>query len=161
MKSGLDFLQNILSGPQQKQDYQDFIRRYDQGHPSEGYSDQETVNRYREVASHLPAEQYQQSAEEAFARMTPEERAEFGRWLQSRAQQQNVPFPDVNRDGRDDRLQDPRELAKVTTQMHEQEPDMLTKVLTGQTGTALDNPLARAALAGVAAMAAKRILTGR
>jgi hypothetical protein len=161
MQSGLDILKNMLGNPQQKQDYQDFIRRYDQGHPSEGYSDQEALQRYRDVTNQLPADQYQQSAEEAFSRLSPQERSEFGNWLRSRAQQQNVPFPDVDRNGQDDRLQDPRELARATTQMREQDPDMLTKVLTGKTGTALDNPLARAALAGVAAMAAKRILTGR
>ena len=45
--------------------------------------------------------------------------------------------------------------------MHQQEPDLLSKLLGGQSGTVLDNPLAKAALAGVAAMAARRMLTGR
>jgi hypothetical protein len=159
MQSGLGFLQNLLGG-QQRQQYQDFVNRYDQGHPSEGYSDQETVSRYQQVATQLPPDAYQQSSEEAFARLSPEERMEFARWLQSRAQQQNVSVPGMT-GGDLSRYQDPRALAQVTTQMHQQEPDMLTRVLTGQTGTALDNPLARAALAGVAAMAARRVLTGR
>ena len=161
MKSGLDFLQGMLGAPQQRQDYQDFVQRYEQGHPSEGYSDQETVNRYQQVTNQLPPDAYQQSAQEAFARLSPEERAEFARWLQTRAQQQNVNLPAMGSGADYSRFQDPGALAQVTTQMHQQEPDMLTRVLTGQTGTALDNPLARAALAGVAAMAAKRVLTGR
>jgi hypothetical protein len=160
MKSGLDFLQDLLGGPQQRQDYQDFVNRYQQGHPAEGYSDQETVNRYQQITRQLPPDAYQQSAQEAFARLSPEERMEFARWLQTRAHQQNVNVPALG--GSDvGRFQDPGALAQVTTQMHEQEPDLLTKVLTGKTGTALDNPLARAALAGVAAMAARRVLTGR
>jgi hypothetical protein len=161
MKSGLDFLQNLLGGPQQRQDYQDFVNRYEQGHPSEGYSDQETVNRYQQVTRQLPPDAYQQSAQEAFAKLSPEEREQFGQWLQTRAQQQNVNVPALGSGTDASRFRDPGALAQATTQMHEQEPDMLTKVLTGQTGTALDNPLARAALAGVAAMAARRVLTGR
>jgi hypothetical protein len=161
MKSGLDFLQNLLGAPQQRQDYQDFVNRYDQGHPSEGYTDQETVNRYQQVTNQLPPDAYQQSAREAFEKLSPEERVEFGRYLQSRAQQQNVNVPALGSGTDPNRFQDPGALAQATTQMHQQEPDMLTKVLTGKTGTALDNPLARAALAGVAAMAARRVLTGR
>ena len=161
MKSGLDFLQNMLGGPQQRQDYQDFVNRYQQGHPSEGYSDQEVVNRYQQVTQQLPPDAYQQSAQEAFARLSPEERTEFARWLQTRAQQQNVNVPALSNSSDMGRFQDPGALAQVTTQMHQQEPDLLTKVLTGKTGTALDNPLARAALAGVAAMAAQRVLSRR
>jgi hypothetical protein len=161
MKSGLDFLQDLLGAPQQRQDYQDFVNRYQQGHPSEGYSDQETVNRYQQVTRQLPPDAYQQSAQEAFERLSPEERTEFARWLQTRAQQQHVDVPALG-SGKDmGRFQDPGALAQATTEMHQQEPDLLTKVLTGKTGTALDNPLARAALAGVAAMAARRVLTGR
>jgi predicted RNA-binding Zn ribbon-like protein len=161
MQSGLDFLQKMLGAPQQRQDYQDFVKRYDQGHPSDGYSDQEAVNRYQQVTNQLPADAYQQSAQEAFAKLSPEERVEFARWLQTRAQQQNVTVPSLGSGTDYSRFQDPGALAQVTTQMHEQEPDMLTKVLTGKTGTALDNPLARAALAGVAAMAARRVPTGQ
>ncbi|HEY7067507.1 MAG TPA: hypothetical protein VII06_38985 [Chloroflexota bacterium] len=161
MQSGLGFLQNLLGGQQQQQEYQDFLQRFQQGHPSEGYSDQEAVNRYQQVATQLPPDAYQQSAQEAFARLTPEERMQFAQWLQSRAQQQNVSVPGMGSGADMTRYQDPGALAQATTQMHQQDPDMLTRVLTGKTGTALDNPLARAALAGVAAMAARRVLTGR
>src|SRR5215210_3201143 len=93
MTSGLDFLQNMLGAPQQRQEYQDFVRRYDQGHPSEGYSDEETVNRYQQMSQHLSPDEYQQSAQDAFSRLSPQEREQFGRWLQTRAQQQNVNVP--------------------------------------------------------------------
>src|SRR5438128_707613 len=92
----LDMLQNLLGGGQQRQDYQDFVNRYDQGHPSEGYSNQEVANRYQQVAPQLPPNVYQESAEQSFARLTPEERAEFARWLQTRAQQQHVDVPGLN-----------------------------------------------------------------
>jgi hypothetical protein len=145
----MDFLQSLLGG-QRRAEYDDFVRRYEQGPPSEGYSNQEVVQRYRE-----------QSAEEAFQRLSPEERRAFAEWLRQRSRHEGVEFPDVDRDGRDDRLQDPRELARAMARVQQRQPDVLERLLGGQSGTALDNPLVKAALAGVAAMAAKRILSGR
>ncbi|MBX5493523.1 MAG: hypothetical protein IRZ14_20425 [Chloroflexi bacterium] len=156
----MDFLQSLLGG-QRRAEYDDFVRRYEQGPPSEGYSNQEVVQRYREVAPRLPAEAYEQSAEEAFQRLSPEERRAFAEWLRQRSRQEGVEFPDLDRDGRDDRLQDPRELARAMARVQQRQPDVLERLLGGQSGTALDNPLVKAALAGVAAMAAKRILSGR
>jgi len=161
---GLDFLQNLLGGGQQRQEYGDFVNRYDQGPPHEGYSNQEVLNRYSQVAPQLPPDVYQQSAQEAFARMSPQERQEFARYLQQRSQQQGLNFPDFNQDGIDDRYQDPQKLAAVTSRMEQQQPGILGQLLGGGGGGAasmLDNPLAKAALAGVTAMAVKRMLGGR
>ncbi len=213
---------------QQQQDFQDFINRYEQGPPSEGYSDQEVMSRYQQVAPHITPEVYQQSAQEAFSRMSPQERAQFGQYLQQQARTQNVNFPDLNRDGVDDRLQDPGYMAQVASRMHQQQPGLLGQLLGGASGGSsggaqnqavlqaiqirnayeadkntptdqwlrargmtqaqldaalalasragsqgaegmtggnavqmLNNPLAKAALAGIAAMAAKRMLSGR
>src|SRR5262245_39021846 len=77
-------IQDELRGGQRKQDFQDFVKRYDQGHPSEGYSDEEVIERYRDVAHAVPPDQYAQAAQEALARLSPEERAEFVRMLQER-----------------------------------------------------------------------------
>ncbi len=162
---GLDFLQNLLGGGQQRQDYQDFVNRYDQGPPHEGYSNQEVLDRYNQVAPQLPPDMYQQSAEEAFARMAPQERQEFARHIQQRSRQQGVNFPDFNQDGIDDRYQDPRMLAQVTSRMEQQQPGILGQLLGGGGGggasSMLDNPLAKAALAGVAAIAVKKMMSGR
>jgi hypothetical protein len=153
-----DLLQSVLGGGQQQQEMQDFARRYEQGKPQDGYSDQEVIQRYEQVASKLPPEMYQQAATEAFARLSPDERRELAQELQQRAQERGINIVDLNQDGIDDRLQDPQEFGRVATRMREQEPDMLTKVLSGKTGTMLDSPVARAALAGVAAIAVKNIL---
>ena len=161
---------------QQRQEFEDFVSRYEQGPPWAGISDQEAVQRYQQVAPQLPPDVYQQSAQEAFARMSPQERAQFAQYLRQRAQQQNVDFPDLNRDGIDDRLQDPDYLAQVTGRMHQQQPGMLGQLLggggpggagrgaqggPGGAGNVLDNPLAKAALAGIAAMAVRRMMSGR
>ena len=55
--------------------------------------------------------------------------------------------------------QDPGALAQAMTQAHQRQPDLLQQVL--GPGGALSNPLAKAALAGVAAMAAKQIMGGQ
>jgi hypothetical protein len=68
------------------------------------------------------------------------------------------------KDGIDGRYQDPRMLAQVTSRMERQQPGIRGQLLGGGGGGAdgmLDNPLAKAALAGVAAMAIKRIAGAR
>ena len=71
---------------QQRREYEDFVGRYEQGPPWTGVSDQEAVQRYQQVAPHRSPEVYEQSAQEAFARMSPQERAQFGQYLRQRAQ---------------------------------------------------------------------------
>src|SRR4029453_2554918 len=39
-------LYELLGGGQRQKEYRDFIERYEQGDPSEGYSDQEVLKRY-------------------------------------------------------------------------------------------------------------------
>ncbi len=61
-------------GKRQKE-YKDFLNRYEQGAPSEGYSDQEVLTRYGEVSHAVPRYQYAQAAQEALSKLSPEERA--------------------------------------------------------------------------------------
>src|SRR5437899_434268 len=90
----MNFLENILGGGgQQQQDIQNFVQRFEQGPITEGYSDQEALDRYSQVAAPLPPQQYQQAAYQAFNRMSPEERSQFGQYLEQQARQQGVPFP--------------------------------------------------------------------
>lgn len=144
----------IFNDPQQREEYQNFVTRYGQGMPWEGYQDGEVMQRYQQVAPQLPPAEYQQAAQAAFAQMPPQQRAQFGQWLQSQAQQQNLPFVDFNRDGIDDRLQDPTYLAQVTAQLQQQQPGLLPQVLSG------GNPMGRGLLAGIASFAAQRLMGG-
>jgi len=50
----MGILEDLFGGGQRQQDYADFVNRYEQGHPAEGYSDAEVVDRYREVAHAVP-----------------------------------------------------------------------------------------------------------
>ena len=165
----MNFLQNILGGGQEAEhDYRDFVNRYEQGLPHEGYSDEEVSRRYQQVSRQMPPALYQESAQEAFSRMSPIERMQFGQYLRQQTQQQNYSFPDLDQDGQDDRFQDPNYLAQATGRVHQQQPDMLSQLLGGATGlmggqgggNAFGNPLAKAAMAGIAAMAVKKMMSG-
>ncbi|PLS79982.1 MAG: hypothetical protein CYG59_10410 [Chloroflexi bacterium] len=178
----MDLLQNILGGGQQRQQFQDFANRYQQGAPYDGISEQEALQHYRQVAPHLSPQQWQESAQESFSRLAPQQRMELGRYLMQGAQQQGYAFPDVNRDGIDDRMQDPRYLAQVAGQMRQQQPGLFSQLLGGamgggamgggsglmggggaggNLGQMLNNPIAKAALAGIAATAMQRMMSGR
>lgn len=145
------------------QDNQDYVSRYEQRPQS--VSEQEALTRYQQVSSQLPPEAYKQAAEDAFARMSPQQRLQLGQALIQGAQQQGVSFPDVNRDGIDDRLQDPGYLAQMTTQVHQEQPGLLGQLLGSGGGGGGGNPLGgglgKVALGGIAAMGLSRLLGGR
>jgi hypothetical protein len=154
----MDLLQNLLGGGAGRQEYEDYIQRYDRGAPYDGISDDEVYNRYQQIAPHLPPDMYEESAREAFSRMSPQERMQFGQYLQQQAQQRG--FNDS-----DDQYQDPGYLAGVTGRMHRQQPDLLGQFFGGGMqqrggGGLLSNPLAKAALGGIAAMAVKKMMSG-
>ena len=160
----MGFLDDLLGATTRRQEYGDFVKRYEQGHPSEGYSDQEVLDRYREVSHAVPPDQYAQAAQEALARLSPEERAGFARMLQERAQSRGVSVPSSV-------PSDPRDLSQVLRDLH-QTPGRLTDLLGGRTTGApsqpssaesgvagmLSSPIAKAALAGIAAMVVRRAM---
>jgi hypothetical protein len=161
----MDLLERVLGRPEKRTEYEDFINRYEQGSPYTSIDDREAVDRYHEVTPQLTRDEYKASAEAAFTRLSPAERAEFSQWLRTRANAQGVKVADydLNDDGIDDRMQrNPGELAEMTTRVHDKEPNILEQLLgKGGTGGMFDNPIAKIATAGIAAMAAQRLLGGR
>ena len=53
---------DLLGNEQLQKQYKDSDKRYEQGDPSEGYSDQEVLKRYGEVSHAVPPDQYAQAA---------------------------------------------------------------------------------------------------
>jgi hypothetical protein len=161
----MDLLEKVLGGREKQTEYKDFINRYEQGSPYDSIDDREAVDRYGEVAPQLSREQYRESAQEAFSRLSPSERADFSRWLRTRASERGVAVQDydLNDDGIDDRMQrDPGALAEMATQVRDKEPNIFEQILgKGGTGGMFDNPIAKIATAGIAAMAAQKLLGGR
>ena len=137
---------------------QDFVGRYEQGPPYAGISDEEAYHNYRQVAGRLPPQDYEESAAEAFQRLSPQERMQFAQLLQQRAGDR---FGGVRGD-------DPRQLAQAVAQYRQQDEGGLASLLGGGgggggggMGDLLSHPLAKAALGGVAAIAMKKMLDRR
>ena len=156
----MGILDDVMGGSG-KAGVQDFINRFQQGSPHEGYDDDEAAEQYSRITPNLTDTEYRESAAATFEKLNPEERAEFGRWLQERARTQGVSTPALD-DADDMRLRDPGQLAEATTQIRQQDPNILQQLLgKGGTGGPFDNPIAKVAAAGIAAFAAQRILGGR
>jgi hypothetical protein len=159
----MGILDDLLAGGQLQKQYKDFVDRYEQGDPSEGYSDQEVLKRYGEVSHTVPPDQYAQAAQEALGKLSPEDRAEFLKMLQERAAARGVKLPGKV-------ASNPKDLGKVLTDLHEK-PGQLRDILGGgqPQGQApgsnpiteiLKSPQAKAVLAGIAATVFKRVTQG-
>lgn len=164
----MGILDDLLGNEQLQKQYKDFVKRYEQGDPSEGYSDQEVLERYGEVSHAVPPNEYAQAAQEALSKLSPEERAEFLEMLQERAAARGLKLPGKA-------ASDPRDLGKVLTDLHEK-PGQLRDILGGgsvgqpqeleqEQGSSpiadmLSSPLAKAVLAGIAAVVVKRVMGG-
>jgi hypothetical protein len=158
----MGILDELLAGGQRQKEYSDFVDRYEQGHPSQGYSDQEILKRYGEVSHAVPSDQYAQAAQEALSKLSPEERAMFVKMLQDRAAARGVTLPGKV-------APEPKELGQVLTDLHKK-PGQLRDMLGGdaaqprQQASAspitdiLSSPMAKAVLAGIAAMVVKRVV---
>ena len=160
----MGILDELLGGGQLQKQYKDFVNRYEQGDPSEGYSDQEVLKRYGEVSHAVPPDQYAQAAQEALGKLSPEDRAEFLKMLQERAAARGVTLPGKV-------ASDPKDLGKVLTDLHEK-PGQLRDILgrrpqpqeqapgSNPITDMLGSPQAKAVLAGIAAMVVKRVMQG-
>jgi hypothetical protein len=139
----MGILDELLGNGQLQKQYKDFVDRYEQGDPSEGYSDQEVLKRYGEVSHAVPPDQYAQAAQEALSKLSPEERAEFLKMLQERAAARGVTLP---------RSQLRDILGRGNAQPQEQAPGSNPLI------DMLSSPMAKAVLAGIAAMVVKRVM---
>ena len=158
----MGILEELLAGGQRQKEYSDFVDRYEQGRPSEGYSDQEVLKRYGEVSHAVPLDQYAQAAQEALSKLSPEERAMFVKMLQDRAAARGVTLPE-------NVAPEPKDLGQVLTGLHNK-PGQLRDILGGDGQSPqqasgsnpiidmLSSPTAKAVLAGIAAMVVKRAM---
>ena len=162
----MGILDELLGGGQRQKEYRDFVDRYEQGKPSEGYSDQEVLERYGEVSHAVSPDQYAQAAQEALSKLSPEDREEFLKMLKERAAERGVKLPGKV-------ASNPKDLGKVLTDLHEK-PGQLRDILGDGSGSQvqdqapgsspiidmLSSPLAKAVLAGIAATVFKRVTQG-
>ena len=187
----MGLLDQLMSGGADRDRYDDFARRYEQGRPHEGYDDDEVRGHYGRVQADLDDDTYESSAREAYARMDPDDRRQFKKQLHHAARERG--HQDLDGDGIPD---DPESMARYTNRVRRQDPDLLTSMLggggmgggmggggggmggAGALGSVLGgamgggmggmggggmggggNPLARAAMAGITAMAVKKMMS--
>lgn len=145
----------------------DFVSRYEQGPPHEGYDDHEVIQNYRSVERNMSPQDFEEAASGAFGRMTPQHRQQ----MRDTMQQRSGGRINVESD-------DPRELARAASRYRQEDSsgggllsmfgmggndgggDLMSASRGGGGGMGgmLDNPMAKAALAGVAAMAMKKMV---
>jgi hypothetical protein len=163
----MDLLEMLMGNKQTREGFQDFLNRFEDGPPSEGYDDSEVLDRYGEVAHKASSSDYQQAARDAFGRLSPADREEFGKMLSGQARKKGLDLPGLAT-GQSQGFGDVDWLSNITSQIHQQ-PGMLRDLLGGLTGSSgagsaggiFSSPLAKAALAGIAAMLVKKALGGR
>jgi hypothetical protein len=163
----MNLLEMLMGSSQTREGFKDFLSRFEEGPPSEGYEDQEVLDRYGEVAHKASPSDYEQAARDAFGHLSGADREEFGQLLTGRAQSKGLNLPGLT-PNQGQGFGDLDWLANMTSQIHQQ-PGLLRDLLGGLTGSReasssggiLSSPLAKAALAGITAMLVKRVLGGR
>jgi hypothetical protein len=172
----MGLLKMLMGSSQAQEGFKDFLNRFEQGNPWEGYDDQEVLDRYGEVSHKVSSSDYEQAARDAFGHLSQTDREEFGRMLAGQAQSRGFNLPGFT-PSRGQSFGDLDWLAQITSQVPQQ-PGLLRDILSGlaggkstginagssagsSAGSILSSPLAKAALAGIAAMLVKRALGSR
>ncbi|MGH2447964.1 MAG: hypothetical protein ACRDFS_05110 [Chloroflexota bacterium] len=151
--------ETLLGSGEQKQSLQNFVQQYESGHAAQNCSDQEVAKHYSNVAAQLPQDRWENAAKKSYQNMTPQQRAQFGQWLQNQTgggKHGGAQYQQTLNGASSQKLQDPGFLTQLTGQLHQQQPGILGQLL-GQSAGSGGNPVARAALSGITAIAAKEL----
>lgn len=156
----MDVLKNIFSGgnpDNHEQRYQQYQRGY-QNSNFDDMDDNEVFDRYQRTVQHAPPEMVAQAHEEAFNRLPPQEQQRIIDQFRRANDDSNQPFqyPGFNQG---QGQFGPRDMGGMIQQAQRQQPDLLQQVM--GPGGAMSNPMAKMAMAGVAAMAAQRMMGGQ
>ncbi len=163
----MNLLEMLMGNSQTREGFKDFLSRFEDGPPSEGYEDQEVLDRYGEVAHKASPSDYEQAARDAFGHLSQADREEFGQLLAGQARSRRLDLSGLT-PGQGQGFGDVDWLSNITGQIHQQ-PGLLRDLLggltgnreTGSSGSIFSNPIAKAALAGIAAMLVKKVLGGK
>lgn len=138
--------------------YRDFQQRYQQS--PDQISEQEAAQRYREMMQHMDDDDddddMNQQYEQTFGQMPQQDRQALAQRYQQATRDNSRPYQGYQDDYDDERASSPRELARMTRRAAKQDPDLLEQ-LVGQ-GSPLAGTAGKAALAGLAAVAASKFL---
>ena len=163
----MNLLEMLMGNSQARVGFEDFLNRFEDGPPSEGYEDREVMERYAEVAHKVSPSDYEGAVRDAYGHLSPADREEFGQLLAGQARSKGLNLPGLT-PAQGQGFGDVDWLSNITGQLHQQ-PGLLRDLLGGLTGnkgasgsgSIFGSPLAKAALAAIAAMLVKRVLGGR
>ncbi len=158
----LDRLNELFGQDRSREDdYRDFERRYRE--QPEQISDREAARRYREIMARVgdidDDEEVGREYEQAFSRMSPEERRALAKRYQEATRDNSRSYQGYRDDYDLDRASSPRELGRMTRRAAQEDPDLLEQLL-GQ-NSPLSGTAGKMALAGLAALMARRFLDRR
>jgi hypothetical protein len=146
--------------PTRRRRARDYVDRYERG-AYDQIGDDEVLHNYRAATSQLSPDEYQRAATDAMRQLSPEQRRELRRELKRRS-----------RDRFDASDDSPEELARTMRRADEEDQGggglaglfgfggsnaSAGQSQGGGIGGMLDNPVAKVAMAGVAAMVAKKL----
>ena len=111
--------------------------------------------RGRDVASAMGGDDYQDAAEQALGRLSPDQRAEFLSHIQQQARAQDVNFPGLH----EANPQDTGRVAGVLSSMNSQQPGLLRQLLGGGADRSrpFGTPMGKMILAGIAAFGLRKL----
>ena len=166
-------LGGLFGGPdsdRMRSQAQDFVGRYETGQPHEGYTNDEVMERFRQVRGQMNDDDMREAARQSFSRMSPDQRREYKRAMRQEG---------ARGFDRDDDNDDPDILAQATQGFMKEQPNQggglggMLGGLFGQDqspqrqlqqqdqGSMMDNPAVKAAMAGMAAFAMKKMMDNR
>jgi hypothetical protein len=156
----MDILKNIFGGGT-PDNYEQRAQQYQQGYQSGqlgGLSDQDVAQRYQRTVQYAPPDVVEQAHAEAFNRLPPQEQQQIVAQFQQAHTDPQQPFqyPGFNSG---QQSYSPAQMGQMARQAQQQQPDLLQQVL--GPGGALSSPMAKAAMAGVAAIAAQKMMGGQ
>src|SRR3954454_17219359 len=129
------------------------LKKFNTGQHNE-VPDSQVHESYGQVAATMPQDQYVQAARDAFEKLSPQQRDQFAKELQAQTQQRGVPAPAAQTAS-----SDPGSLATAVGQVHADQPNLLQQMFAPN--GVFSNPAAKAALLGITAMAAQRLMGSR
>jgi len=115
----MDLLEMLMGSSQAKAGFEDFLNRFEEGPPSEGYDDQEVLDRYGQVAHQASPSDYAQAARDAFGRLSQSDREELGQLLAGQARSRRLDLPGLT-PTQGQGFGDLDWLTNMTSQIHQQ-----------------------------------------
>ncbi len=141
----------------QQQMYQQYANAWDQGNYQQ-IPHQDAWQNYNQFMNNAPPQMVEQVHQQYYQQMPPQERGGLLQGIMGGLMQRGVSPQQMGVQNTDPYSMSPADAARVTSYAQQQHPDVLQQVFAP--GGVLGNPMAKMAVAGLAALAAKQFLGG-